>query len=167
MRPGQAAEIAGQYHVVIAVFFFIGFLLHVGLQVDAIARSKNNPANTHWAVVKQNSITLAARFFVSFLIFLYVWGNPSTLPTIIGYFGITLSPNAIAIMTLPMSPEVAGMEGFFVDSLLAFVPFLKNALPQIQGLQGKLLSDAADHMAAAKGDVEQAQVVPSQGVNKP
>lgn len=57
------------------------------------------------------------------------------MPVILGYFGITLSPNAIAIMTLPMSPPVAGIMGFAVDSLLAYVPILKNALPAIEFVQ--------------------------------
>jgi hypothetical protein len=160
MNPGQAAEIASHYHLFIVTTFIVGFLIHAGLQVNAIAKAKNNPLNTEWAVIKQNWITLAARFFVSLLLFIYVWNNPSTLPTVIWYFGVTLSANTIAILTLPMSPEVAGIMGFSVDSLLAYIPYLKNALPPIQGVQGALLDDAADHLAVAKDEVEQAQYTP-------
>src|SRR5208282_3958091 len=128
-------QIASHHKYSIESFFLIGYLVHAGLQIDAIARAKNNPINLRRKVIEQNWIRLSARFFVSLMIFLYVWHNPSMVPSVIGFFGIQLSTNAIAILTLPMSPPVSGVMGFAADSLLAYIPLLKNALPPIEFTQ--------------------------------
>lgn len=138
--------------------FVVGYLVHALAQIDAAARAKNNAITSRMRIIDLNWIRLLSRFFFSLMIFLGVWANPTVLSTLAGYFGVTLSQNAIAIMTLPMSVWTAGLWGFGIDSALAFVPVLKNALPPIEGLQGLLLEDAAHHIAAAKEDVEQAKV---------
>jgi hypothetical protein len=132
VNPAEAVAVGGQYHYSIVVVFLIGYLLHVGLQVDAVARSETNKISSRWFIVQQNIFRLAARFFVSLMIFIYVWKSPATVPTVLGYLGVTLSENMIAVMTLPMNPQVAGMMGFAIDTFLAYIPWLKNQLPPIE-----------------------------------
>ena len=127
---------ASTYHHSILILFVIGYLLHAGLQIDAIVRAKGAPPKGRLKIIEQNWIRLASRLFVSLMIFLYVWRNPSAIPALLGYFGISLGDTAIAILTLPMSPPIAGMFGFFADSALAFIPWLKNAVPPIDGNGG-------------------------------
>lgn len=151
ITPVQAVALSEHHHYTIFALFVLGYVLHAGLQVDAVARAKNNPTKTRLAVIELNWIRLASRFFVSLMIFLWVWKNPSLVPSMLGYLGLSLSSNAIAILTLPISPPVAGGFGFAVDSALAYIPVLKNSLPPIEG---------AAHAAAAEAEktVEQAKV---------
>lgn len=132
MDPVEAIVLGSRQHYSIAIIFLIGYLLHVGLQVDAIVRSETNEITSRWFVVQQNALRLAARFFVSLMGFLYIWNYPSTVPVVLGYMGVSLSGNAIAIMTMPINPPVAGFMGFAVDTFLAYVPWLKNQLPPIE-----------------------------------
>jgi len=131
MNPSLAVQLAGKQHHFIVALFVVGYLLHAGLQVDAIARAKNNPLNSRMHVIAQNWIRMAARLFVSLMLFLWAWHNPSLVPTLLGYFGISLGAGAVAILTIPMSPPVSGIFGFASDSLLAYIPILKNALPAV------------------------------------
>lgn len=135
MPTSSALEAASHHHYTIIILFVIGYMLHVGLQVDAIARAKNNPLNLRRQILKQNGIRLAARFFASLLIFFGVWKNPSLIPTIFSYAGINLNATATAILTLPMSGPLAGMMGLGVDSILAYIPGLKNIVPAIEYVQ--------------------------------
>lgn len=135
MNPSEAITLGSQHQYTIAAMFLIGHLMHAGLQVDAIARSKTNPVTSRWFIVQQNSFRLAARFFVSLMAFLFLWNTPDAVPTILGYLGVTVSENVTAIMTLPMNPPIAGIMGFSVDTLLAYVPWLSNQLPPIEFTQ--------------------------------
>ncbi len=132
MNPSQAVAIAGRHHYSILVFFVIGYILHVGLQADSIVRSKENIVTSRWFVVQQNAWRLAARFFYALCIFIFFWRNPSMIPAALAYLGYTPGPTIMAILTLPMSPPISGMLGFNIDSLLAFIPKLKNVLPAIE-----------------------------------
>lgn len=129
IAPPQAVEIAEHHHYSILVFFMIGWMIHAALQIDAVARAKNNPTNSRVGVVAQNWIRLLARFFVALMIFSWFWHNPSAVPGLLQALGITLGTTAAAVLTLPISQPVAGMFGFFGDSALAYIPILKNALP--------------------------------------
>ena len=129
IAPSQAVEIAEHHHYSILVFFVIGWMIHAALQIDAVARAKNNPTNSRVGVVAQNWIRLLGRFFVALMIFSWFWHNPSAVPGLLQALGITLGTTAAAVLTLPISQPVAGMFGFFGDSALAYIPVLKNALP--------------------------------------
>ncbi len=129
----EAVIVANDHPYSIVAIFVVGYLIHALMQVDAIARSNTNPVESRSMIIRENSIRLLARFFVSLMAFLYVWHNPATIPTVLGYIpGVSLSDNVVSLMTLPMSPPVSGILGFFFDSLLAYVPVLKNALPPIE-----------------------------------
>lgn len=118
--------------MLIFTMFNVGHLLHVGLQVDAITRSETNTIDSRWFVVHQNAFRLAARYFVSLMIFLFAWNHPGALPALLGYMGVSVSENFKGILTLPISAPLAGMIGFSIDSLLTYVPWLKNQLPPIE-----------------------------------
>jgi hypothetical protein len=132
MNPAEAVAVSSRAVYMILLTFLIGHFLHGGLQVDAVARSETNQISSRWFIVQQNIFRLSARFFVSLMVFLYIWSSPSTVPTVLGYIGVTLSENMIAVLTLPMNPPVAGMMGFAMDTLLAYIPWLKNQLPPIE-----------------------------------
>lgn len=131
----QAVQLSQTHTILIWTLFIAGYLIHALLQIDAVARAKNNPINSRWHVIAQNWPRLLARFFVSGIGFWILWANGSAFPSFLGYFGITLSPTAVSIVSLPMTPAIAGMWGFFVDSALAYVPFLKNAIPPVELVQ--------------------------------
>jgi hypothetical protein len=116
--------------IVVYVMFFAGYTLHMMLQVDAIVRAKNNAAYSRTSVLKQNAFVLSARLFISFLVFWFIRNNPQFLTTLLSYIGITLSPG-IGDAISASSWGVAGMFGYIVDSVLAFIPFLKNYVPQL------------------------------------
>jgi len=111
--------------------YSIGAALHVLLQADATARAKNNPLMTWVAVIKQNAIRMAARTFVGTLLFAYVWSNPTSIKDVLGHVGVTFGPQMDWLVALPMSWPLAGLYGFFTDTILAFIPGLKNALPEV------------------------------------
>jgi len=132
LNPSHAAEAnATHYHFSILASFVMVYFLHVWLQVNSIARARSD-VPSGWFVVEQKGPQLSTRFFVSLIIFLMMCANPVTGPIILGYMGVTLSENVIALMTLPMNVPIAGGMGVFIDSLLAYFPMLKNALPPIE-----------------------------------
>lgn len=113
--------------------YFIGQCFHILLQADAVARSKNNPISTRWGVIRQNAIAMAARVFVCWLLFVLIWDNPTALSGFFEWIGISISPRMQEILNLPMNVPLAGVYGMFSDSLLGYIPFMKNALPKIEG----------------------------------
>ncbi len=128
----HAAELAApHHHYVIFASFVMGYFLHVWLQVNSIVRATPDEITTNF-VVSQNAPRLAVRFFISMMAFLVIWGNPSSVPAILKYVGLSLSDDAVALLTLPMNIPIAGGLGVFIDVLLGFVPMLKNALPPIE-----------------------------------
>lgn len=142
MHPSHTAELAaGHYHYTILASFVMGYFLHVWVQTSSIARAHPDPTvNTNY-VVAQNSPRLAWRFFISLMIFLTIWSNPSTAPALLGAVGFTLSDNYVALLSLPMTVPIAGGMGVFIDVFLGFIPVLKNALPAIEFSQTKIKSE--------------------------
>lgn len=132
MDPVTAVAISQEHYYTIATLFVIGYLLHAAIQIDALARSDMNQFKERWVIAEQNMFRLASRFFVSLMSFLFLWHYPAMVPKIVTMLGFNLSENAIAVMTIPMNPPVAGMMGFAVDTLLTYVPWLKNQLPPIE-----------------------------------
>ena len=166
MNPSDAVEIAQHYRIAIVAVFVVGYAVHVLMQIDAVARAKNNPINSRLQILEQNWIRLLGRFFTSFLVFTGFWQHPSAIATLIGYTGATLPPNLVAVLTLPMNLWFAGVWGYGVDSLLAYIPILKNLSPPIEGVQAQLLQDASvaidkvtQQAAAVKEAVEEAKTI--------
>lgn len=115
--------------ILIYVMFLLGYLLHMMLQVDAIVRAKNNAAYSRLVVLKQNAVVLLSRLFLSFLFFAFLRSYPQFLSTVLGWVGIPSIGNSITAVFA--SWFGAGMFGYMVDSILAFVPYLKNQVPQL------------------------------------
>lgn len=161
MNAAQAVATSQNYHFFILVMFVVGYLIHMLLQADSIARAANNPLNTKFAVIKQNWPRMLARLFVSFLLFAWAWKNPSAVPSVLGFFGVTISANATAILTIPISPPVAGIFGFAVDSLLAYVPLLKNALPPVEMKQSE--TKTTDTPQSKTVETDTVEVTPKEG----
>ena len=112
MSPGQAADIARNYHFWIITTFVIGYLIHVLGQAQAAASAKNNAATSVFQIIGSNWVRILVRFFVSTMLFILVWQHPQILASLLGTFGINLGTNATAVLTLPMNIGIAGLWGF-------------------------------------------------------
>jgi hypothetical protein len=121
------------------VMFFVGYALHMMLQVDAVVRAKNNAAISRFVVLKQNAVVILSRLFISAIVYWFMRNNPASLETLLGYIGITVSP-AIGGAIGSSSWGVAGMFGYMVDSILTFIPFLKNYVPSLNGVPSPVQS---------------------------
>jgi hypothetical protein len=124
-----ADSISSRYYHLIEIMFAVGYLMHVLYQVNAAATAKNNPINSRLTILRNSSIQIVVRFFMNVLLFGLIWHYPSVIASGLGDVGVNLSPNMTAILTLPMNPLIAGGWGYCIDSLLAFIPLLKNAVP--------------------------------------
>lgn len=130
--PVQLAE---HHHHAIEVAFVIGYIVHALAQVDAIARAKNNLANSRLNIIKENWIPLVVRLFVSFIAFGMFWHNQAAMVgRVQGYFHLADDSVILALMNLPVVPVTAGGWGFAVDALLGFVPYVKTIVPPIEAV---------------------------------
>jgi hypothetical protein len=114
--------------------FFLGYALHMMLQIDAQVKAKNNAAYSRLTVLKQNAFVILGRLGISLVLFWVVRHFPSALSVLLGYIGITINESSSSfIMTLAMSAPGSWMFGYVVDSLLTFIPVLKNYVPSMNG----------------------------------
>lgn len=109
--------------------FVVGYLLHMMLQIDAIVRAKNNAAFSRWTTINQNLFPLLARFFISLLVLVFLRSNPQYLAALLSLIGIP----ATNVVISTQSALFAGAYGYCADSILAFIPWLKNQVPQLNG----------------------------------
>jgi len=109
--------------------FLVGYVLHMMLQVDAVVRARNNAAASRFLVLKQNVFVLLSRLFISFITLVVLRAHPEYLGSILGFAGITTSSVDIATSTWIFS----GAWGYMVDSVMTFIPILKNYVPQLNG----------------------------------
>lgn len=127
----QAITTAVHYHHgwLIWLLFLLGDALHVGLQVDSLARTssatRRKVLSVVWAAV-------AFRTFACAMIFGLIWQHPTLISQIGGLFGHPLSPDESSVFTIPMNNMIAGLYGLFLDSLLGYIPVLKSQLPTVQ-----------------------------------
>lgn len=112
--------------------FFVGYFLHMMLQVDAQVRAKNNAAASRLTVLKQNVFVLASRFFVSLIILQILKTHPEYLGPFLNLVGAGAIPVA-AVTGILSSWIFSGLFGYTIDSLLTFVPLLKNSIPPLNG----------------------------------
>lgn len=113
------------------VMYFIGQALHIALQADAVVRAKNNTTATYGSFLRMNAIRLAWRMFVCTLIFVFWWNNPTTIVDLFGYIGWSIPERIAHFLSLPMSGATAGFFGLGCDSVLSFIPGLKNLVPKV------------------------------------
>jgi hypothetical protein len=117
--------------------FLLGYFLHLFLMIDKAVRDTGNPASSRWILIKQNAGVLAVRFFFSILIYAVVRTHPQLLATLAGYIGINPSSSWLGQLTLITNIPLSGVFGYEVDSLLAYIPFLKNEVPQFPAPDAK------------------------------
>ena len=108
--------------------YFVGVALHVGLQVDDIAR-KNN-----WKRMDVfNAIGAAVGFrtFGTAMLFGLIWHYPMLISSALKTVGVNVGPDEAQVIAIPMNNFVAGLYGLTLDSLLGYIPGLKSWLPPV------------------------------------
>ena len=108
-------------------FFIIGLALHALAQVDAIAKAKNNPLNSRWAVFQARWVTLAVRGAICTAIFiLWLQGQ---LAEVLMAVGVPIPDSLAAVLNLHVGGAIGFMAGYAFDSLLGYIPKLKTSIP--------------------------------------
>jgi hypothetical protein len=141
--------------VVALVFFFVGIALHTLAQVDAIARSKNNPARSRTAILKSVWVAIVIRsaWCVAFFV-LWLQGQ---LVNLLEVMKIPIPEIMTAVFGLHVGGGVAFMAGYASDSALAFIPKLKNSVPPPIDTVQESLASAATAIVKAGDAVADAQ----------
>lgn len=124
----QPLEIHYHHGWVIWALFFVGQLLHAGLQINSLAASHKV---TKKSVIESIWIPLAFRTFACAMVFLLIWEHPSLIAQIASLIGHPISPDEAAVFAIPVNNAIAGLYGLFLDSLLGYIPVLKSQLPAL------------------------------------
>lgn len=114
-------------NVLAVIFFLIGLALHTLAQVDAIARSKNNPMDSRVAILKVQGVTILIRGGVC-LAFFVLWLQ-GQLVGVMTALKIPLPDTFTAVLNLHVGGAIAFLAGYAFDSGLSFFPGLKSTLP--------------------------------------
>lgn len=109
------------------LFFLIGSALHTLAQIDAIARSKNNPHNSRVEIFADRWQTILIRAAWS-LAFFTLWLE-GQLAAVLAAAKIPIPDTVAGILDLHVTGAVAFMAGYVFDSALAFIPGLKSSVP--------------------------------------
>ena len=126
---GHAEVVASAYTHWIAGSFVLGYLCHVLWQVNAAAKAPNNGETSPLKIIQSNSIAIFVRFVLSGAAFDILWRYPSFIPKGLGLLGMNVSDGVASVLTWPMVPVFALLYGYAMDSILAFIPKLKNYIP--------------------------------------
>lgn len=118
--------------ILVVLAYWIGHVAHVVAQADSIVRAQNNDMESRLEVIKANAARLAVRAVFAFAGFLLVWQYPNTIPFALEAIGFQLTPTIERFLTIPINPPAAFFIGFFADTVVAFIPRLKNQLPIIE-----------------------------------
>lgn len=114
--------------IIVAVsLFVVGMALHVLAQVDAIARAKNNPANSRLELLKDRWIPILNRSAVC-LAFFFMWLE-GELVVMLTAIKIPIPDVARAVLDLHVGGPLAFLAGISFDALLGFIPKLNTSLP--------------------------------------
>lgn len=134
--------------------FIVGFALHALAQVDAIARAKNNPANSRTAIIKARAIPILVRGTICVAGFsLWLQGELVTALTAIG---VPIPAMVSKILDLHVGAAIAFLAGYAFDSGLAYIPFLKSSVPPSIDALGGALADAVEHTEKAQDETKKA-----------
>lgn len=107
--------------------YALGQFFHAALQLRAIAKAPNNPASSFTGVLRQQGFALAARIFICTMGFLLVSSNPDFFLRLLSALGLAFNGPVPT-----MSAGLAGIFGYFGDSLLSFIPGLHGAVPKVE-----------------------------------
>jgi hypothetical protein len=111
--------------------YTVGQILHVALQADAVRRARNNGTASYRDFFRLNGVRLSARTFLCSMIFIFWWNNPTSLVDVLGYIGWNIPDKIAHLISLPLTVPTSGIFGLASDSILSFIPGLKNAVPQL------------------------------------
>jgi hypothetical protein len=130
----QAVPVPVHYHHywLVILIYLLGWAFHVALQVDAIARSGKTAYAKRRQVLAYLWPRIAARAFVATMLFLLVWQHPELIQRAASLFGYQIGKDESGVISFPMNNAIAGLYGFFSDSLLGYLPFLKGQLPAVE-----------------------------------
>jgi hypothetical protein len=108
-------------------FFIIGLILHAAAQIDAIARSKNNPQTSRLAILRTRWIAILIRG--AWCLALFILWLQGQLVEVLTAINVPLPDTAAKILGLQVSAPIAFMAGYAFDSALGYVPWLKSSVP--------------------------------------
>jgi hypothetical protein len=108
--------------------FIVALLLHSLLNVDDIARKT---LRSRAAVFEDAWIRIFYRWGFCIGFFGLLWLYPEILTKLFGIFGIQIGGDESAVFSLPMNIPLALLYGLVSDSILGYIPILKNQLPPI------------------------------------
>jgi hypothetical protein len=112
--------------------FLLGQLMHLGAQIDAVVRAKNNTALSRIGIITDRWIPITARAFVCSMTFGVFLGGGA--PQVLQVFHLP-SPDWIVTLGVLMTNTgivgmcLAGLAGFGIDSAIGFIPYFKAYIP--------------------------------------
>lgn len=123
--------------IFIWLMFLIGLGFHVLFQVESIVAAKNNPVTSRLQIFSDRRNAFLIRSFINLCLFgLFLGGGA---PELLSAFRVS-SPEWLmglhAAMHTSGGPFVAGLVGYTIDSLLAFIPMFKSYVP-VEITEGK------------------------------
>jgi len=113
--------------IVAAIFFLVGSAMHTLAQIDAIARAKNNPANSRIGILATRWQTIVNRDAWAFAFFVLILQGQFV--ALLNAVKIPVPSAMAAVLDLHVGGAIAWMAGYLSDSALAFIPGLNTSLP--------------------------------------
>lgn len=114
------------------ILFLIGQLIHIMAQIESVVRSKATPVTlTRTEVLNDRLPAFLIRGFITTCLFWIFLGGG--LPDLLIAFKVETPGWLLALSAVINSqagPPLAGIIGFSIDSMLAYVPFLKSYVPE-------------------------------------
>lgn len=116
--------------MIIWLLYELGYSLHVLAQVNAIVVAKNNAAKERFKVLTDRWPVFLIRAFISSCVFwVFLDGGLPDLLTALKTETPGWLSSLSAVMNSQAGPPVAGLIGYGIDSMLAYIPFLKSYIP--------------------------------------
>lgn len=152
------------------LMFLIGQLMHLGAQIDAIVRARNNPAISRLQIVKERWIPITVRAFICSCVFGIFLGGGG--PQILKAFNMSAPAWMITLGVLMTNTGLvgvflAGLSGFGIDSAIGFIPYFKAYIPppidQEAAVQSKGFVQGVDAAAHAAAEVKPPPAPPADG----
>lgn len=108
--------------------YFVGVGLHVGLQINDIAKKNKWTRKDVFLAIGP---AVAYRTFATAMVFGLIWHYPNVISDGLKLVGVNLGADEAQVVAMPMNNFVAGIYGLMLDSLLGYIPGLKSWLPNV------------------------------------
>jgi hypothetical protein len=112
------------------VLFLLGQVLHALLQLDTTA---TNHGTARRDLFFKNWIRICYRIAISAVAFGIIWQHPQIIHGLLATVGIQIGGDEAAVFALPINNLLALGYGLSMDSLISYVPWFKNLLPEVNG----------------------------------